>query len=88
MRVLILTDKTDELEEGDTCVDPKDKAGAARTHYVEVGPAADVLVLFRDVVGDPDSPDGWPRWHLYADGVFEHVRMKDFKKILRRLGVS
>lgn len=82
MRVLVLYDGDED------CIDPLDKARQPRKHYDEIPREADVLVIYRDVVGNPDTNEGWPRWHMTGQGVFEHVRMKDFKKVLRKLGVA
>lgn len=85
MRVLLLFEGDPE------CVDPKDEARLPRRHYDEIPPDADVILIWRETIGNPDGPTNdknWPRWHLFSTGVFENLRMKDFKKVLRKLGVA
>lgn len=77
------------MYEGDeSCIDPLDDKHEPRKHYDELDGKQDVLIIYRDVVGDPDTDEGWPRWHLLGQGVFDNMRMKDFKKLAKRLGIA
>ena len=72
------------FEPDPSCVDPRDGEHLPRRHAEFL--TGDVLVLWRERIR-PDAADGTVRTHLWGDGIFANVTVKEARKILRRLSL-